>query len=278
MTRYTIDLRQPSTHFLFITVRLEAIAADGSTSLGTGFFFNAARPSEQSRIYLCTNNHVLENCIRVRVRVHIAPKPQEPWQFSIENEQWLTIDNPNNIWVPHPDPTIDLCAASLSSLIQIVGPVTNLYYATLTSAAIPSPEEENRFPAVMQIAMIGYPTGLWDEQNNLPLIRRGTTASHPSIDFDGRAEVVIDMACFPGSSGSPVVFHDLQYFASAVRFLGVLYAGPTISLEGEVSLKNIPTRADPKASVESMMHLGYVIKGSKVLELARHIEGTAKSA
>lgn len=278
MTRYTIDIRQPSTHFLFTTVRLEGVGVDGSTSVGTGFFFDAAKPTEQPRVFLFTNNHVLEDCVRIRVRVHIASKSQEPWQFSVEREQWLTIENPLDAWVPHPDPTVDLCAASLSSVMAIIGPIPDLYFTTFTSATIPSAEEESRFPALMQIAMIGYPTGLCDEQNNLPLLRRGTTASHPSIDFDGRAEVVVDMACFPGSSGSPVVFHDLQYFASAIRFLGVLYAGPTISLEGEVILKKIPTRAEPTASVKSMIHLGYVIKGSKVLELANHIEGTAKGA
>ena len=135
--------------------------------------------------------------------------------------------------------------------------------------SIPSEDEQSRFPALMPIAMIGYPTGLWDEQNNLPLFRMGTTASHPTIDFDGRAEVVIDMACFPGSSGSPVVFHDQQYFASAVRFLGVLYAGPTTTIEGEVVLSKIPTN---KTRAESMMHLGYVIKGRKVLEMCEYVE------
>jgi len=57
--------------------------------------------------------------------------------------------------------------------------------------------------------MIGYPNGLWDHVNNLPLIRRGITASHPGVDYqiegqNGPGVTVIDMACFPDSSGSPV--------------------------------------------------------------------------
>lgn len=268
---YTIDLRQPSTHFLFTTVRLEATCADGSTSLGTGFFFNGANPADPSRIFLCTNNHVLEGAIQVRFRVHISSKANESWAFQVEGEQWLEVHNPNEIWISHPDPSVDLCAAPLSTIIDLVGPIQDLYFTSFSKASIPSSDEQSRYPALMQVAMIGYPTGLWDEQNNLPLLRRGTTASHPTIDFNGRAEAVIDMACFPGSSGSPVVFHDTQYFASAVRFLGVLYAGPTTTMEGDVILEHIPTKK-AFARVAGMMHLGYIIKGAKVLELIEFIE------
>jgi hypothetical protein len=271
MPSYTIDLRQPATHFMFATVRIEATCADGSKSMGTGFFFNAANPADPERVYLCTNNHVLEDSVQVRFRMHISSKRNVPWEFSTEGEHWVTVNDPRSLWSPHPEADVDLCAVPISSVLAQAGQVEDLYYTYISKSSIPSADEQSRFPALMPISMIGYPTGLWDEQNNLPLLRIGTTASHPTIDFNGRAEVVIDMACFPGSSGSPVVFHDLKYFASAVRFLGVLYAGPTTTLEGEVILSKIPTK---RACVEGMMHLGYVIKGSKVLELCNHIESS----
>lgn len=53
--------------------------------------------------------------------------------------------------------------------------------------------------------MIGYPIGLWDDVNNLPLIRKGITSIHPAIDFRGRSIGVADLACFHGSSGSPIL-------------------------------------------------------------------------
>jgi hypothetical protein len=147
------------------------------------------------------------------------------------------------------------------------GRLDNLFYAAIGDQAIPRPEEEARFPAVMQVAMVGYPIGLWDEINNLPISRRGTTASHPAVNFNGLPQVVIDMACFPGSSGSPVLFFDRDYFAGAQRFLGVLYAGPVFSSEGAIKIRDVPTRIEAFPVVQSMVHLGYVIKAREVLTL-----------
>jgi hypothetical protein len=259
---------------MFSTVRLEATCADGSTSLGTGFFFNAALTTDPKRVYLCTNNHVLEDSVQIRFRVHISTSKNEPWAFSVDSEHWITINDPRSIWTSHPDQNIDLCAAPLSMILSLTTDVSDIYYSCIERASIPSEDEQSGFTALMPIAMIGYPTGLWDEQNNLPLFRMGTTASHPTIDFNGRAEVVIDMACFPGSSGSPVVFHDRQYFASATRFLGVLYAGPTTTIDGEVVLSAIPTK---RTTAQSMMHLGYVIKSKEVLKVCEYIESRVSS-
>lgn len=60
--------------------------------------------------------------------------------------------------------------------------------------------------------MIGYPNGLWDSQNNLPIIRRGITATSVKKDYNGKKEFLIDAAVFPGSSGSPVfIFNEGSY-------------------------------------------------------------------
>src|SRR5439155_8993915 len=67
------------------------------------------------------------------------------------------------------------------------------------------PDDLTAFDAVEDIVMVGYPSGLWDSTNNYPLVRRGITASHPGIDFEGKPQIAIDMACFEGSSGSPVL-------------------------------------------------------------------------
>src|ERR1700736_1715142 len=100
--------------------------------------------------------------------------------------------------------------------------------------------------------MVGYPNGLWDEANNYPLIRRGITASHPAVDFQikGVATTVIDAACFPGSSGSPVILHNTGTYSdkkgntvigSRTMLLGVLFSGPTIQADGKIVVRDIPT-------------------------------------
>lgn len=270
MEKYRIDRRSSSTHYLFTTVRIECSYADGAIGSGTAFFFGDGDPSVKEIPYLVTNNHVIEGAVQLRIQFHVDPSP-EPWNFTVNEERWITIENPSELWIPHPDPAIDLCAVPVQVLKDKYPALEDIFFTWISSSSIPKPEEEKSYHALMNIAMIGYPMGLWDERNNLPIFRRGTTASHTGIDFDGKPEVVVDMACFPGSSGSPVVFHDLQYFASAVRFLGVLYAGPTYTLAGDVSLRLIPTCSD-HSGVETMIHLGYVIKARKVLELTQFIQ------
>lgn len=61
--------------------------------------------------------------------------------------------------------------------------------------------------------MIGYPNGLWDSVNNMPIVRRGTMATNISLNHNDKREFVIDAACFPGSSGSPVVLFNKGGYA-----------------------------------------------------------------
>ena len=82
---------------------------------------------------------------------------------------------------------------------------------------------------------------------------------------------MVDLACFPGSSGSPVFLYSTgaHYDRNAGRFalgnirmflIGVLYAGPTINQQGQIILAR-----QPAISIASMMHLGMVIKSSQLL-------------
>lgn len=60
-----------------------------------------------------------------------------------------------------------------------------------------------------KIVMVGYPNGIWDQRYNFPVFRSGVAATHYRYDWNGRPEFLIDCACFPGSSGSPVLICDV---------------------------------------------------------------------
>lgn len=65
---------------------------------------------------------------------------------------------------------------------------------------------------------------------------------------------------WPFVEHAPVVF--------GVRILlGILYAGPTLTVDGKIVVKDIPTAAVPMAEMKTMMNLGYVIKIRKAIEL-----------
>ena len=129
--------------------------------------------------------------------------------------------------------------------------------------------------------MVGYPNGLWDKVNNFPIFRKGITASHPAVDFNDKNIGAVDMACFPGSSGSPIfILNENGYSdkkgntmlgAKRLIFLGILFEGPQINQKGELVVENIPTQQKISALVPSMINLGYYIKSSEVLSFKEGI-------
>jgi len=122
--------------------------------------------------------------------------------------------------------------------------------------------------------MIGYPNGIWDEKNNMPIIRRGITATSPKYDYNGLPIFVIDCACFPGSSGSPVLIFDqggymdakgnLNLGGSRVLLLGALFAGPQHVAEGEIKTIDVPLQHVPISLSKIPNNLGFVVKANKI--------------
>jgi hypothetical protein len=72
------------------------------------------------------------------------------------------------------------------------------------------------------------------------------------------------------------IYHDKKTNANVIGhrsvFLGVLYAGPIWTTEGNVVVREIPTNQHIFAQVPVMINLGYMIKAKEVLSLAQHIK------
>ena len=49
--------------------------------------------------------------------------------------------------------------------------------------------------------------------------------------------------------------------------LGLLYAGPQITASGEVSVQAVPTTNRMVADIPTMMHLGYVTRSERLLDM-----------
>jgi hypothetical protein len=138
-----------------------------------------------------------------------------------------------------------------------------------------------------EILMIGYPNGLWDSVNNMPILRRGVTATHPNIDYEGRREFLIDAACFPGSSGSPVFLFNTNGWTNRaggtvvggtrVKLLGILYAGPQHTATGEVRIVMVPTQQRAVAISSIPNNLGLVIKAARLAELDSAMQKLVKN-
>lgn len=81
-----------------------------------------------------------------------------------------------------------------------------------------------------QVGIVGYPLGISDRTNKLPIWKTGHIASEPGLDFDSDPKFLVDVTGRLGMSGSPVLaghMHPyytssgMMRFGSSGRLLGV---------------------------------------------------------
>lgn len=253
-------------------VRLECALSDGNTSTGTGFFFAFAQEGDRLVPAIVTNRHVVAGASRGKFHLTIR---NARGGACIGRTVTVDLGNFESRWMPHPQADIDLCAMPIAPLLREAEAKGHaVFYVNLGRALIPSEEDLNHLDLVEDITMVGYPIGLWDRTNNMPLFRRGATATHPALDWNGKPEFLIDAACFPGSSGSPVFLYNTGTYSDRrsnsvvvggrLKLLGVLYAGPQHVADGTIVVAPVPTAAKPMVQTAIPLNLGLVIK-SKAL-------------
>lgn len=264
--------RSPSESLVYSTVRIECEHTDGSTQTGTGFFFAFARREQTWVPAIVTNKHVVEGAARGSFHIHCRDASGQP---SIEQSKRFILDNFESRWISHPEPSVDLCVMPIAELLnQAEKTGTGLGFIPLEMALIPTDQELAELTPLEEVLMIGYPNGIWDSRNNMPILRRGVTATHPGVNYDGRREFMIDAACFPGSSGSPVMLYNTGSFylrnrglaigGTRLKLLGILYAGPCHEVTGELEIVPVPTRSDFQAISRIPINLGVVIQSGRL--------------
>lgn len=242
------------------------------TANGTGFIFTFQPDSIKSLPVLVTNKHVLSDAVSMTLTF---TKIGTSGAVKIGEVDQILLTPKDIKWLFHPDTTIDLAITPLLPILARMPAGKDGYaYYSIYEDDIPLQDELDELKGVEDIIMIGYPIGIWDNRNNLPITRRGITATSPKFNFQNRREFVVDVACFPGSSGSPILIVNEGSYSHlhGVRmgkrklFLGILYAGPTYSPDGEIKILEIPTRKDAIAIYSHPINLGYVIKSEVLLD------------
>lgn len=157
-----------------------------------------------------------------------------------------------------------------------------VYYVATDETSIYSEEKLKSLSSLETVVMVGYPNGLWDTLHNYPLFRTGVTAAHPAYDFNNKNIGLVDMACFPGSSGSPIYIMNENGYSDKrgntylgkqrLIFLGILYAGPITIINGEIVVVDIPTKQQAFSQIKTMINLGYYVKAHELREFKIAIE------
>ena len=263
----------PSEQLAYSTVRIECQLNDGTVGTGTGFFFRFLDEGERHVPAIVTNKHVVSGAREGRFHLTLRDANGDA---SPGNHIRIDMGGFEARWIGHPNDQVDLAIMPIAPLMteaQSTG--RNFFFIALDRSLILTSEELAALAALEDIVMIGYPNGIWDSINNQPIIRRGITATHPNLDYEAREELLIDAACFPGSSGSPVFLYNVGAWAtregaivggSRIKLLGVLYAGPQHTATGEVQVVAVPTQQRVVAVSSIPNNLGMVIKARRLLE------------
>jgi hypothetical protein len=273
-----------TSQLLYSTIRIIAHDAEGRESYGTAFFFefDADGYGDENCVpILVTNKHVVSGATDIMFLVHESSEDESVPKGTSFDIKIADNENTNGIerlWINHPG-DVDLCVMPIEQLKRAgLSLGKKFFYVPFLEKMLPTEEKLSYLTAMEDIIMMGSPIGLWDTINNFPLLRRGMTASHSAIDFGGRPEGVIDIAAFPGSSGSPIIiskqiaFSDTNgqaYLDHNFTLLGILYAGPQFQADGTIRVVDIPTAMTPIASTMIPAHLGFYIKATELLEIKK---------
>lgn len=274
-------LRQMSLPELlsYSTVPVSALSAEGITlGTGTGFVVNFHDSENNPCPMLIANKHVITNGERIELIFSVCGPDGLPTRETYRYE--ASTNDLHIFFHPVDADDCDVCAISISHIHReaqkhgkelMVFPLhlCNVEDDPLACATGP----------LSQLYMIGYPRGMRDNVNNQPIFRTGIAATNPRLDFDGKKMFYVDMAVFPGSSGSPVVLYNngsiLNPYNRSVtidgqaRYVLLGLISQQSRTFDEVIYVNPQTANDPdmKAYALVPMNLGYVIKAERILEL-----------
>ena len=257
------------------TVRIEC-SAGKRNMVGTSFFCSFPLKKFGEVPVLITNRHVVEGFNKIRI---FLPTESNIWKGTPARTRALCFDQIEQIVYYHDNPNIDLAAILLRPILdKNVNDGSSIYLKDITLNEIIADENEMQLRFVEDVLVVGYPQGMWDHTRNLPLFRRGVTASPAMLDYNGESKFLIDCAIYPGSSGSPVFLYSFPTYVESGEFkigehyalLGVVSAFVNHNVEGRVEEIAISTAGKiTKSNIPS--NLGVVIKAREILALAEVI-------
>ncbi len=270
-----MQVKTIAEQLFFTTVRIDTVTVSGASGSGTGFFFSHKFGEDKQALFVVTNKHVVmgmhEGCFSFLKQKDGLPTLGDGFKLSMKQQDWP------NMWFGHPDPTIDIAICPLIPLLEFVKQQhgTDLFFRAVETSMIPTTQQLAELDAVEPVTFVGYPNGIWDSKNLLPVVRRGTTASPIEVDFEGTPRFLIDASVFGGSSGSPVFILNQGSFAakdgglvvgSRFHFVGVIAAVFFRTQLNQIISVPIPTQVQPMAQQQEMIDLGIVFKAGTVVE------------
>ena len=258
------------------TVRIE-------TNLGTGTGFWVSIPAAVGggnvHLMLVTNKHVVVGAEEARLSL---PAQDSEGKLVLGPEHQLKISQFSQGFVGHPTSDVDVAVANASGLPDLLEKEFGRppWVQHIPLSLFPTSQQISELDALEDVVFIGYPSGLWDAKHNLPIARRGMTATPIAVDFEGTPKFLLDAAVFRGSSGSPVFLWNrgvipdrrgnITIGGMRLLFLGIVAERIFKKEISRVLVEEKPALLQGVAITEATLNLGVVFKARTVLETIRH--------
>lgn len=261
----------PSQRLFFCTTRIEAESSDGKeSSTGTGFIWRYNARTNEGLLFIVTCRHVVNGFPRATFSF-VEDKESKP---NFGHKCQVTVDGLTNLVFYDPDPSIDIALIPFGPILHYFREEGETpHFHAFSKELVPDEESANNLDAIQPVVFVGYPNGMRDEKNLLPIARRGFTATPYAVDFNGLPLFLVDANVFPGSSGSPVVVSDEGAFNTErgysigrrAFFLGLVSSAYFQPVEGEIQFKPIPSQYVPTYKEQRFLNIGGVIKAKALL-------------
>lgn len=251
------------------TVRLECSNAN-SMSIGSSFFHILSFGNGREAPILITNRHVVAGFDRIKLTISNSRKLRDA---TANNNRDIHFDRLKEVVFFHPHPNIDIACILLAPILnEAINDGSTLQLNQIELSKFVSPEVEADMEFAEDILVVGYPQGLWDSAFNLPIFRKGITATPAMIDYSGEPKFLIDCSIYPGSSGSPVFLHNRPAYIekNSVKLgerwslLGIVSAVMLYDANGEIIEEAVPTGKGDRIESKIPNNLGVVVKAREI--------------
>ncbi len=238
---------------------------------GTAFLLKKEN-GDRAKFLLFSNKHVFwgkkykDNLLKeviLEITLHKKEADESYIMGSIHNFR-MKITKGNIDYHEHKDEEIDVACVNISEAFNI--PDLKLNVRTIGPEHFENLDLSKLYCGE-KIIFIGYPAGFYDKTNFLPVVRTGTISSIPSVDFNGKAQILIDAQVFPGSSGSPVFVP----YQGKYHLLGIVSESVYKGMD-YISIQNTAEETVPTQYPIQFIGLGMVYKYQTIKDIYDIVE------
>lgn len=268
-----MNVESAAEQLFFVTVRIESdkVMENGEVEkeISTGFIVTYRWGKNKVGDFLVTSKHAIEGADTGRFFFMRAVdgRPLLGENYNIEMDQF------GQRWFKNPDPRVDMAVMPLAGILrEIEKRKWKIYYKSIPQEIALGSSGSQELDAIEEVIFVGYPSGLYDAKNFLPVARRGVTATPLVVDYSGLQQFLIDASVFPGSSGSPVFIINTGSYSdrkgnlvlgNRVIFLGMI--SDLISRKESSEWEFEGQKKDvPALRTQQMIDIGVVYKASVV--------------